>query len=289
MIKYVLFVVVLGAFATCRPKATQPITPLDGSDSLTTASKQDSSPSANPAGFRLVESRYRTNAGVSVTAYSYNAFGRLLAIKSGPDQTGSQTLFKWINDRVLRTEQYYTNPPWSSSIQTGLPLRLMSYTDTEYGSDGLILFTKNYLVQDGKPDYRSYNTHQYDSGGSIVRSNVYGLDDGLWSYNTYAYDARGNVTTERYYSTQEGAIKLISTTTYEYDNKPNPFATTGRNYIIMDRNLNNITRKRYVREFDVPGVPRTTEERWTYTYRADGYPGNVTYQDGSREEFVYNR
>lgn len=286
MKKLSLIAVLLVALGSCGPKDSTP-EPLLTGDPLSVESKRTNTPSASPAGFRLLESRYTTN-GTSVSTFVYNAAGRLLEFNNGPNGLESKVTYHWPNDSTLRAELYSTNL-FSSSIPSNQPLKLSSYLEIVHTPANQAKWRRSYLAQDKATEYRSYSLYEYNTNQQIVKISIYAPTNVLGSYTTYAYDAAGNVQTEKYYATTNGQLDLISTTVYEHDQKPNPYHTTGRNEIVYDRNTNNITRQVVTRTFEVSGIPRVSEHRWRFEYRPDGYPKRMIYDDGSYEEFIYNR
>ena len=221
------------------------------------------------------------------TSYAYDNNNRLqeVASYSTTNTTGAadtKIVFKWLNATALRVEQHFTNPPWSSAILSGLPLKMYSYSETIYNSDSTIRERKFFnITQDGKTDQGSVAKYEYDSQKRIIRRNVSRTDNPLVAYTLYEYDSRGNVVKESYYP----GSTLNYVNTYEYDKAPNPYRSIRTDAEIgWFMSTNNIVRQKTVNYASATN----SDEQWKYEYRPDGYPARIIYTDGRREEFVYN-
>lgn len=242
-------------------------------------------------GIRLIRTDYYANPAnpsqVRSTGFEYDNNNRLQEVVSysTTNTTGavdSKIVFKWLNATALRVEQYFTNPPWSSAILSGLPLKMYSYSETIYNSDSTIRERKFFnITQDGKTEQSSVATYEYDLHKRITRRNVSRPDNPLVSYTLYEYDNWGNVIKESYYP----GSTLNYTNTYEYDKAPNPYQSIRTDAEIgWFMSTNNIVRQKVVNYASATN----SDEQWKYEYRADGYPARIIYTDGRREEFIYN-
>lgn len=211
------------------------------------------------------------------THYVYDSHNRIQEIISNwPDgKPDSKLVFRWLNSTTLRVEQHYTNPPWSATRFSNLPLTLYSYTETTYNADTTMQERKSYDVTNDKTEFRSSTRFSYDTQKRIVRQDRYDSNNQLMYSATFTYDNRGN---------------LIQTSgspvTYEYDNAPNPYKP-----IRTDAEISW-----FMSSNNIVGIKSTNptsgiqeESRYRYEYRSDGYPVRMIYDDGRKEEFIYNK
>ncbi|GAB3895582.1 hypothetical protein GCM10028803_12270 [Larkinella knui] len=248
---------------------------------------------ARGSSFRLIRTDYygspASPASFRSTHYNYdeNNLLREIISENTNGAVDSKQVYRWTGGNTLRVEQHFTNPPWSSSIQSGQPLKIYSYDDTVFNPDTTLRKRDNYSIQiDNKTEYRSTTTFEYEYGKQIKRKNIYTSNGKLASYTLLYYDNRGNVTREDLYTNVSNTDRPNSTTTYEYDNAPNPYRTARLNSeISWYMSANNIVRQTSVNL--VSGI--SSDEQWTYEYRPDGYPARQVYTDGRKEEFIYNQ
>lgn len=243
--------------------------------------------------FRLIRTDYyavpANPSAVPATRYEYDADNRIREVVTlnANGTVNSKVVYNWLNGNTLRMEQYYTNPPWSNtySSEASQPLELYSYNEITYNPDTTVREEKAYLILEKKADYRSYSTYEYDAQNRVKRKNSYTIDHKLASYTLSEYDAKGNVTKETFYSSAFSSSQPNTITTYEYDNGPNPYSTVRLLAgISWYKTTNNIIRQQSVNL--ASGI--TTDERWTYEYRPDGYPARMIYADGRKEAFIYS-
>ncbi|MFC5410640.1 hypothetical protein ACFPMF_15055 [Larkinella bovis] len=254
--------------------------------------KNDDAILARGQSFRLIRTDYyglpANPSSFRSTRYDYdeNNLIREVITDNSTGAVETKQVYRWLTGNVLRVEQHFTNPPWSGSFLAGLPLKMYSYNETLYNADTTIRERKNYIVQpDNTIDYRSSTKFEYDSQKQVTRRNTYTTDGKLASYTLFQYDNRGNVTREdRYTDVSKGARPNISTT-YEYDNAPNPYRTVGlHSEISWYMSTNNIVRQKSINLVSASN----TDEQWTYEYRSDGYPARQIYADGRKEDFIYS-
>ena len=242
--------------------------------------------------FRLIRTDYyglpSNPSSFRSTRYEYDANNvlREVAFNTSNGTVDSKLIYKWMSGNTLRIEHHFTNPPWSSSIQSGLPLKLYSYNEFAFNPDTTIRERKHYTLDNDQPQSRSYTKYEYDLRKRMTRRMNYSLDGKLGSYTVFEYDAQDNVIRETLYSNVSNTTEPNIITTYEYDSAPNPYRLTRMDADIswyMSRN--NIIRQQSVNL--ASGI--TSDERWTYEYRPDGYPARQVYADGRKEEFIYNK
>lgn len=260
---------------------------------LTTCSrKNDEAILARGNAVRLIRTDYYGSpsnpSSFRSTRYEYDANTILREVVSeDPDGTvHNKLIYKWVQGNTLRVEHHFTNSPWSSSIQSGLPLKMYSYNEFVFNPDTTIQERRHYIMDNDKPQNRSYTTYEYDLRKRITRRNNYSLDGKLGSYTVFEYDTQDNVVRETLYSNVSNTPEPNIIYTYEYDNAPNPYRLSRMDADIswyMSRN--NIVRQQSVNL--ASGI--NSDERWTYEYRRDGYPARQVYSDGRKEEFIYNQ
>jgi hypothetical protein len=254
--------------------------------------KNDDAILAKGSSFRLIRTDYYGSpanpASVRSTRYNYDANNLLREVISENTNgtVDSKQVYRWTDGNTLRVEQHFTNPPWSSSIQSSLPLKMYSYNETLYNTDTTIRERKNYNLQiDNTIEYRSSTKFEYNNQKRVTRRNIYAIDGKLASYTLYEYDNRGNVTKETLYTNVSNTTEPNIITTYEYDNSPNPYRLTRLNSeISWYMSPNNIVRQQSTNL----ASSINSDEQWKYEYRPDGYPARMIYADGRREEFVYS-
>lgn len=242
--------------------------------------------------FRLIQTKYyglpANPSSFRSTRYEYDANNRISeVISNNSDGTvDHKQAYRWVNGNTLRVEDHFTNSPWSSSIQSGLPLKMYSYNETLYNSDTTIRERRNYILQiDNTTEYRSSSKFEYNNQKRVTRRNIYTNEGKLASYTLYEYDNRGNVIRETLYSNVPNTTEPNIITTYEYDNAPNPYRTARLNSeISWYLSVNNIVRQKSNNL--ASGIQ--SDEQWRYEYRPDGFPARQVYADGRKEEFIYS-
>lgn len=248
---------------------------------------------AKGSSFRLIRTDYygdpSNSSAVQATRYEYDQDNRIREVLTldAKGTVNSKVAYNWVNGTTLRIEQYYTNPPWSNtySPNASQPLQLYSYNEITYNPDTTVRDEKAYLIQDKKADYRSYSNYEYDAQNRVKRKNIHTTDHKLASYTLFEYDTKGNVIKETFYSIAFSASQPNTVTTYTYDNAPNPYRTVRLfSGISWHKTANNIVRQQSVNL----ASGTTTDERWSYEYRPDGYPARQIYADGRKEEFMYS-
>ncbi len=130
----------------------------------------------------------------------------------------------------------------------------------------------------------------FDAKGQLVWQegiHLTGADARIISYQLYRRDDAGNAVFIR--SVGNGYYATTPTEEFlTYDDKPNPYRTTGDITSLESTNVNNVLSRKVVEE-----AGRVTVYRYEYEYRPDGYPSRVrTYGNGellSTKEFVYNQ
>jgi hypothetical protein len=149
--------------------------------------------------------------------------------------------------------------------------RTTDYSDFEYTSNGELSKKVNYYFNNGNALLTTYQTYEY-SNGHVSKLSEFNPQDKLIQYETFQYDSVGNITKiSRYLLDVEGNAGLNSVTSYEFDNKINPFIifnSTGEPGKFT--NLNNITREITVTYFGAS--EQKYEISTVYEYNGLGLP-----------------
>jgi hypothetical protein len=127
-----------------------------------------------------------------------------------------------------------------------------------------------------------FSEFTYDKN-RIVKQTMY-LDNKISGHLDYSYDEAGNLIKKTKYVITTGDNKLMTTTVYEYDDKPNPFY--GSNKIAdpgINTNRNNITKETYTIHYNVsPSIEKVQVTQNQYAYNEKGYPvknnGNIEFK-----------
>ncbi|MPR32620.1 hypothetical protein [Salmonirosea aquatica] len=160
---------------------------------------------------------------------------------------------------------------------------LYESTDEDF-SWGLKSFQRYYSNNQNSPIERT--RLGFDAKGQLVWEEGIYLDAAssrITSYKLYKRDANGNATFTRYVNGNYPITEHKMT----YDDKPNPYRTTGDILLPEVTNSNNILTQQIIEN----GV--ITTFRYEYEYRPNGYPSRVqTYKNEeliSTREFQYNQ
>jgi len=119
------------------------------------------------------------------------------------------------------------------------------YSEFKYDDDLRLTKKLNYFINNGNPQLTSYQIYDYEND-KIVRLSTFNPQGILIQYHDYKYDDNGNITRDDQYISSSD-IKLVNTTTYEFDNKNNPYQVfacegnpgkyTNRNNIITETSV----------------------------------------------------
>ena len=195
--------------------------------------------------------------------FFYNSGGQLVRWVSyiARGIKSSEVVRTYSNNQVVREDRLIN---FSSSLTT--PSYDTSYTLFSYNSNGLLRQSDNHT----KSGYVSVAANSYNAQNQLTETVITSPGGQFYSRVTYAYNAAGNVLTEELYNGSSAASATISSrTTYEYDNKANPYLNIWT--MPYGVNPNNIT-KRTVKNFLQPGQPVTVSVTTYQGYNADGFP-----------------
>jgi len=205
--------------------------------------------------------------------YSYNNDGRLIKLESAMDPSMLSSSF-----HIERTE-----------LMTSQNCTITGYRIFKYDQAEKLIEIKNYFKKEGDFVYTSMNSLEYN-GDLIVRRNLHNEEGTVTQFNTYEYDNNGNVEREKYYSylfTEVSEPRIISETSYKYDNKKNPFTVfKALGNPGLYTNTNNIIETNSILHEDVPGIDKYRTGKTTYEYNQENYPVKVI-SENSEYEYKY--
>ena len=199
--------------------------------------------------------------------------------------------------RLFREEVAISPDSYSSSVLPGNTHEFVDPEKTgismfhlyEYDSNGNLTRQLNYLPKDGKFEFRSERTFEYNDNNLISKELLHNSDNEITQFWSYQYDSNGNVTEENYYTylfiPSGTGPKHLSKTTFEYDSFFNPYKIFERSgHPGISTNLNNIIKTKTVNYDPVPGLDSVSESETSYEYNYEtGYPKRVI----NGEEFIY--
>jgi hypothetical protein len=150
------------------------------------------------------------------------------------------------------------------------------YSEFEYDDDLRLTKKSSYFINNGHSQLTSFQTYNYEND-KIVKLSTFNPQGGLTQYHDYWYDDAGNITRDDFY-TNNSVLKLISTVTFEYDNKNNPyqvFACEGTPGKYTNRN--NIISETSVSYYGA--TESSTTRQYLYEYNSLDYPVRINGWD----------
>jgi hypothetical protein len=251
--------------------------------------KEDLSDVGNPAAVKAPLLSKVLENNQSSYEYVYNDSNLLTEVKSRFDYT----LNHYNNKGQIVTVEYYTNDDILSNdaqvsatamngsglvtADNGKKISIITY---EYNENEQLIKSTNTLTT---PVSSEYSEFTYNSNNRISRQTMY-WDNTATGYIDYSYDGNGNLINEMLYNSQtSGDPELITTTSYTFDNQPNPYRMSGRLMIPgTNTNMNNIINETYTIHLSTDqgsdNIQTTTN---IYQYNSLGYPvsknGSVTF------------
>lgn len=201
--------------------------------------------------------------------------------------------------RLIKEEVAISPDSFSSSVLPGTTHEFVDPEKTgislyhlyEYDNNGNLTRQLNYLPKDGKYEFRSKRTFEYNDNNLISKELLYNNDNEVTQFWSYQYDSNGNVTEKDYYTylfiISGTGPKHLSKTTFEYDAFFNPYKIFERSgHPGISTNRNNIIKTKTVNYDPVPGMDANSESETSYEYNYEtGYPERVI----NGEEFIYEK
>ncbi len=218
------------------------------------------------------------------------------------DEVHSTTFYRkfyYDSDNRLIKEEIAVNPDMLSSSmpatmnhdfvdpkETGISMYLIY----RYGSTGNLTRTLAYVSSNGKFEFRSMRTFEYDNN-KVSKILLHDSDSTVTQFITYSYDKNGNVSEEVGYSylfIPAGSEPIhLYKANFEYDAFQNPFKIFSQTVNPgIYTNTNNLIKSISTNFQETPGIPDQSVSEFSYEYDLDlGYP--VRSNEG--EEYVYNK
>jgi hypothetical protein len=177
------------------------------------------------------------------------------------------TYFYDASNKLVKTESY---SDVSSSISA--QQLVYHYSDYKYRADGKLSEETAYTKKGNTYEFASKTLFTYDGLGRVVSRLKVSMDDKPFNLFKYEYDGNGNVVVQESYQYDANSPRLGSKSTYEHDNKKNPYFNIS--VIPFSVNTNNITRH-FFTNYNVTPTATVTTETIYKSYNAAGYPVEV--------------
>ncbi len=178
--------------------------------------------------------------------------------------------------------QLVKSTTYAGKSQAVLAEQLYTYNDKGELSKSVTSYLTN-----GKADFSTYSTYEYDATNKLSKKSVYEgseQEGKLKSFTKYDLLPNGNYSQEKQYVVDgTGTAKLFSTTTNSFDSNPNPFhgfAEPG-----TASSPNNLTRSMT----EVHASKKSYTHSYSYKYDESGHPisQTVTLPNGKSQTFTY--
>jgi len=224
----------------------------------------------------------------SVKEYMYNDLGLIRQEQSKFDFTQHNYNDKgqlassdiYVNDDILSSdltiyEAAMNQENWVTP-SGGSKSGIITY---EYNSNGQLVKS---LTTRPSVEVVEFSEFNYNAENRVSKQLMY-WDNTATGYIDYTYDKNGNLETETLYNLSEsGTAEIVTTTSYTYDNAPNPFKVSCKSVIPgLNTNPNNVIKETYTIHSSIESTENVQIAENTYNYNALGYPisknGNVTY------------
>lgn len=228
-----------------------------------------------------------------ISNYKYNNIGKI-AEKEG---TYFYSRYSYDNDdKLIKIETAVDASMLSSSLpvektelMTAENCTITSYQILKYNENGILSEIENYFKTGDKFELRSKQSFGIVNE-KIARRNLHNENGEITQFNVYEYDKNGNVKNEKYYSylfTESTQPKLISETSFKFDNKKNPFKIFNElGNPGLYTNSNNIIETNLIRHEETPGFDKNSTSNTSYEYNRNNYPIKVITGD-SEYEYKY--
>jgi hypothetical protein len=234
--------------------------------------------------------------GYTTEEYTYNSQNMIAVVNS----TMLYRKFHYDSSDRLVKEELALNPNSMSSsmsvasmhdfvnpAKTGITMYLLY----KYGPSGNVSRQLAYVTSNGKFEFRSMRTYEYNDNNKVLKILLQDSDSTITQSITYQYDNNGNVSEENGYSYIVPPISSEPTHLYksnfEYDTYLNPYSIFSNTVSPgIYTNINNIIKITSISYLDAPGVSNPEQTVFNYEYDPDlRYP--VRSSDGS--EYIYDK
>lgn len=229
------------------------------------------------------------NAGKPYQEYKYDDEGRLIekiGYYSIGGQIASSTRYEYAISGISKIE-YWGNVAgvMIESYPTTSELRLLSHEIFSNGNSEAVL-DKTFQKTEFQGSYYSPEPMKigFDKNGQKVweaRTNGGEIIMDYWVFNR---DKNKNISFVKWRRNFD--YEIGNQTTYTYDTKGNPYATTGDAADWRSSNPNNILREEFLNN-----MGNGTSTHYEYLYRNDGYPSRLINAENKELslEFIYNK
>ena len=237
--------------------------------SFSCTKKADEIDETNTAGLKL----HRVlSEGRLVQEYEYNQDGMVIRqtfYGHGNNKSGETIYFYDANKKLVRTETF-------SDVSSSTAVQQLSYgyAEYDYDSDGRISRTRTFSKFGAAFEQTSIIVPTYDGQGRVISTLQSSVDNKPANLFKYEYDQRGNIISQESYRYEGSVLTLGFRTTYEHDDKSNPYL----NLLVLpfSVNKNNITKHTTTNYNLTPGTPAvSTMETFYKRYNSAGLPVEV--------------
>lgn len=222
--------------------------------------------------------------------YKYNAIGKIA------ETEGIYFYNKYLydDDGKLISRETAADPSMFSSSMPTEKTELMTKENSsissrqifKYDENGRLLEIENYLKTEDKFELRSKQSFEFIDE-KIVKRNLHNENGEITQFNIYEYDKNGNLKNEKYYSylfTESTQPKLMSETSFKFDNKKNPFKIFNElGNPGLYTNSNNIIETNLIRHEEIPGFEKYSTSTTSYEYNRNNYPIKIITENSEYE------
>lgn len=204
--------------------------------------------------------------------YEYNSKGMIVkqTMYGTPNKKTAEINYQYdANDRLLKTESY--SDVSSSSIAQQL---VYSYTEFIYGGNGILSEERTYLKNATAYEFVSKIVPTYDARGRTINRLQMTIDGKPANEYKFEYNAQGNIVVMEVYHYDGIIPKLNFRSTYEHDDKKNPYINLS--VMPFSVNPNNIVKQTTANYNLTAGPPVMNTDQTVYKrYNSEGYPLEV--------------
>lgn len=247
----------------------------------------------NDTGTRLIAEKRKLSDGTEhiIHSYQYNEVGQLVS------EVGQRVDQSFVTSKM----EYFYNDEGMVIRSTSMldfssdylkPLYSYGSSTYEYDAQGRMIRQNAFLKKESDEEPRSYLLYEYNASNLLIKHSQFSLTDELIRYSTYFYEA-GNVVRTSEYEMMDNAtaLTLAHESTFEYDDKRNPYKEMYKGILLNARWMSSNNLKKSVSTHYVyasnPKGDRTTSSTNYKQYNADRFPVSISEGNGSELIFVY--